>query len=62
MPKVSFDYICLVVLSINSVIEKDENYYWQVFLKELKYPEKETKVIRHITGDLEIFSDDSDEE
>ena len=31
----------------------------QVFLKEFKYIEKE--VIRHITGDLEIFSLESDE-
>ena len=47
-------------MSLDSVLNKDENYYLQVFLKECKYMEK--KVIRHIIDDLESSSDDSDEE
>ena len=33
-----------------------------MFLKECKYTEKEKKMLRCITDDLEISSDDSDEE
>ena len=47
-------------MSLDSVLNKDENYYLQVFLKECKYMEK--KVIRHIIDDLESSTDDSDEE
>ena len=47
---------------IDFVLRKDENYYLEVFLKECKYTEKEAKVVRYITNDLEIFSDDSDKE
>lgn len=45
----------------DSVLKKHENYFPQVFLKELKYIEKKKKGIRHITDELEIFSGDSDE-
>ena len=40
---------------------KNESHFLQVFFKECKYVEKEEKVMRHITDNLEIFSDDSDE-
>ena len=33
------------------------NYYPQVFLEGCKYIIKEKEVTRHITGDLEIYSD-----
>ena len=63
MPKADSNYTCLAVILIGFVFKKVENYYPQVFLKECKYIEKEEKkVIRHITDDLDIFSDDSDEE
>ena len=50
---------------MHSALNKDGNYYPQVFLKECKYIEK--KVIRHINDDLSDcfscdYSDDSDEE
>ena len=50
------------MISLDSIVEKDENYYPQAFLKERKYIEK--KVIRHITKDLgnSLDSDESDEE
>ena len=59
MHKAGHNYTCLAVINIGSALKKDENYYPQVFLKECKYIEKE--VIRHITEDLKIFSDESDE-
>ena len=50
---------CLAVISLDSALKKDDNYYLQVLLKECKYIEK--KVIRHIINDLESSSDDSDD-
>ena len=50
------DYTCLAVISLDSALKKDENYYPQVFLKERKYIKK--KVIRHIIVDIEKSSDD----
>ena len=32
----------LVVISLDSALKKDENYYPQVFLKECKYIKKES--------------------
>ena len=61
MPKVSSNYICLVVISIDFVLKKDENYYLQVFLEECKKIEKGNQVTRYITDDLEIYLADSDE-
>ena len=59
MPKVGSNYICLVVILIDFVLIKYENYYYpQVFLKESKYIEKGKKVIKYINDDLEISSDD----
>ena len=59
IPKVDSNHTCLVVISWDSVLKKDENYYSQVFLKECKYINK--KVIRHIIDDKESSSDDSDD-
>ena len=60
--KVDSNHTCLAVISLDFALEKDDNYYLQVFLKECKYIEK--KVIRHINDNLSDFSysDDSDEE
>ena len=52
------NHTCLVLISLDSVLNKDENYYPQVFLNECKYIEK--KGIRHTTDDLESLSDDFD--
>ena len=60
MPKADSDYACLAVINVDSGFKKEEIYSPQVFLKEWKYIEKE--VIRHITEDPEISSDESDEE
>ena len=58
--KMDFYHTCLSVISLDSALNKDGNYYPQVFLKECKHIQK--KVIRHIIDDLESSSDDSDEE
>ena len=58
-PKVESNHTCLVVISLDSALNKDRNYYLQLFLKVCKYIKK--KVIRHIIYDLESSSDDSDE-
>ena len=62
IPKVDSNHTCLAVISLDSALKKDENYYPQVFLKECKYIEK--KVLRHINDNLSDFpySDDSDKE
>ena len=44
---------------MDSALEKDWNYYLQILLKECKYIKS---VIRHNIEDLEISSEDSDEE
>ena len=60
IPKVDSNHTCLEVINLDSALSKDGNCYLQVFLKDCEYMKK--KVIRHITDDLEISSDDSDEE
>ena len=34
IPKLVSNHTCLSVISLNSALKKDENYYPQVFLKE----------------------------
>ena len=34
VPKVDSNYTCLAVISMDSAVKKDGNYYPQVFLKE----------------------------
>ena len=62
IPKMDSNHICLAVISFDSSLKTDENYYPQVFLKECKYIEK--KVIWHINDNLSDFSSSlkSDEE
>ena len=40
VPKVDSNHTCLVVISLDSALKKDDNYYPQVLLKECKYIEK----------------------
>ena len=53
IPKVDSNCTCLAVISLDSVLKKDINYYYEVFLKDCKYIEK--KVIRHINYNLSDF-------
>ena len=59
-PKLASTQTCLPVISLDSALKKEENYYPQVFLKD-RYVEK--KVIRYINDNLSGFSssDESDE-
>ena len=56
--KLDTNHTCLALISLDSALNKDENYYPQVFLKGCKYIEK--KVIRHINDNLSDFSSDDD--
>ena len=62
IPKVDSNHTCLEVITLDSALKKDDNYYPQVFLRECKYIEE--KVIRHTNDNLNDFSssDESDEE
>ena len=55
--KVDSNCTCLVVISLDSIVKRDENYYPQVFLKSVNTLEK---VIIHITDNLKSSSDDFD--
>ena len=41
IPKVDRNHTCLVLMSLDSTLNKDGNYYPQVLLKKCKYIEKE---------------------
>ena len=62
VPQIGSNHTCLAIIVLYSVFMKDGNYYPQAFLRDCKYIEKEIKVIRHITEDIESFSSDSNEE
>ena len=51
---VDFNHTCLAVISLDSVLKKDDNYYLQVLWKKCKYIEK--KVVRHIYDNLSYSS------
>ena len=53
IPMADPNHTCLAVISLDSAVKKDRNYYSQVFLKECKYIEK--KIIRHINDNLSDF-------
>ena len=40
IPKGDSNHTCLPVISSDSALKKDDNYYLQLFLKECKYVEK----------------------
>ena len=60
--KVDSNNTCLTIIRFDSALNKDGNYYPQVFFKEYKYIKE--KVTRHINENLCdcSFSDESDEE
>ena len=53
IPKVDSNHTCLAVITLDSALNKNVNYYPQVFLKECKYIDK--KVVRHINDNLSDF-------
>ena len=62
IPKVDSNHTRLAVVSLDSVLKKDGNFYSQVFLKQCKCTEE--KVIRYVNDNFSGFltSDESDEE
>ena len=66
IPTEGSQFICLSVISINSVFRNSKKYYPQVFLEKCKYAVKEKKIPRYIIDGIEISSDsdraNSDEE
>ena len=40
IPKAGSNHTCLAVISLDSTLNKDGNYYPQLFLKECKYIKK----------------------
>lgn len=60
MPSVSSNHTCLAIITIDSFLKN----WWKLLsasvLKRIKIQFK--KVVRHITDNLQIYSDDSDEE
>ena len=63
MPKESLECLCLSVILLDSVYKKNK-YYPRVILKECNYiiKEKKNSIKTFITNNVDIFSDDSDEE
>ena len=57
--KLDSNHTCLAEISLDSALNKDRNYYLQVFLKACKYIKK--KIIRHNMNHLEGSSNDSDD-
>ena len=43
IPKADSNHPCLAVISLDSALKKNENYYPQVFLKEYKYINKKSR-------------------
>ena len=63
IPKLGSNHTCLSVITLDSALNKNANYYPQVPLKECKHIEK--KVVRHIhdnLGNCSYSSDESEEE
>ena len=55
IPKQDYQYICLSVILIDSVIRRGKIYYPQVFLEECKYFVKEKKIPKYIIDNIEIY-------
>ena len=41
IPKVDYSYTCLAVITLDSALKKDENYYAQVTAQKLKFSIKD---------------------
>ena len=60
IPKMDSNHTFFPVISLDSALKKNENYYRQRLFKECKYNEKENQVIRHTNDNLQTSSE-SDE-
>ena len=62
MPNVGSKHTCLVVISLDSAVKKDERYYRKCFKRMQMHWKRKKIVIQHITEDIESFSSNSNEE
>ena len=62
MSKEGSHCICLSVILIDSVFKLGKNYYPQVFWKQCRYVVQENKIAKFKDDELEISSDEYDEE
>ena len=62
MPKEGSRCIFLSLTFIDYAIKKGKNYCTQEFLEGWKNIVKEKQISRYVNNDLEVSSDDSDEE
>ena len=53
IPMLDSNHTFLAVISLDSALKKDDNYYPQLFLKVCKYIEK--NVVRHLLDILSVF-------
>ena len=60
IPNVASNHACLAVISFDSALNKNGNSYPQVLSKNANTLQKKKKVIRHIIGNFESPSGDSD--
>ena len=58
MPKEKVPCKCLSIMILDSVIESDEKYYPQTFLKECKYVQEKIKFENYIDEEVDSDSDD----
>ena len=53
MPKENEHYTCVAFITIDSVMRMEKSNFPQVFLKELKYRMKKTKMTKLIKAEVE---------
>ena len=60
IPKADSNHTYLTVISLDSALKKDENYYPQLLLKDCKHIEKKviSHINEHINDNLSDFSSD----
>ena len=61
VPKENMHYICIVCLTIDSVVRMDKKNYPQVYLEECKYKIKKICASRFISTELESESESESE-
>ena len=56
IPKEKNHYICIAVISIDSVLKIDEKTYFQVYLEQCKYKLKKRKPVNFIDAEINFDS------
>ena len=61
MPKEKSQFECLSIVTLDSVIKANKQYYPQTFLEECKYIQEKIKIENYIDDDLKSDSDFNEE-